>query len=74
MILQISNANSDSAWEVPEPVLRACLQINDLKEREAKLREHAKPVKVHSTEQVEAVLVLDGHEDELSWEELREIL
>lgn len=74
MILQISNANFDSYWEVSESTLRACLEMSDLKERETELRRLIEPVKVHSTEEVEAVLVLDGHEDELSWEELREIL
>lgn len=71
-VLQICEEKSDSFWLVTEELLLQCLEEPDLAKREALLRQGIVPTEIHSTSKVVFVLVLNGHEDEESWEELAE--
>lgn len=74
LIIQVVHKDYDSFWEVPEELLRSCLLNPDVGGRKAALLDGSAPARVHSTREVDMVLVLDGAEDQESWEGVREFL
>lgn len=74
MILQIATLRDDTFWHVEESLLRSCLEVPGLGEREKLLRSGLTPAQVHSEAESDVILVLNGHEDAESWEELAEEL
>ena len=69
-ILQIVRQNNDYFYEVNEEKLLMLEEVLPLKKREEALMLMVTPQAITSTACVEYVLVLDGVEDEASWEEL----
>lgn len=72
--IQICLADNDLFRSISEEKLRACFEEPDLVKRRDLLRESSSPSPVSSLSEVDIVVVTDGHEDEASWEELREEL
>jgi hypothetical protein len=74
LIVQVVHSDYDSFWEVEGELIRRCLQEPDLKRRKICLLDGSKETAVHSTRSVDLVLVLDGVEDQESWQDAQEYL
>lgn len=71
--VQVSTMHEDSFHEIPEDELRRVHALPE-GERKAAFYAAASPVKVGSSDEVDVCLVMDGHGDFESWEDLLEEL
>ena len=71
MIIQVCELDQDYFYEIEEDELLRIRKL-PLEERDEAFREVAKVAKVSTTSEVDAVLCLDGENDEESWQELDE--
>jgi hypothetical protein len=74
MVIQICTLKRDIFREVTLDVLYACLQEPDLQKRAALLLSQVTPTTVSSSDEVDVTVVINGKEDEESWNELKESL
>lgn len=72
ILLQLVGKNHDTFWWVKDEVLEECMAEPDIEKRNARLKGSLIMKSIHSTEEVDVILVLDGVEDGASWEDLRE--
>ncbi len=71
--VQVSTMHEDSFHEIPEDELRRVHALPE-GERKAAFLRAATPASVHSDEEVDVHLVMDGENDQESWDELPEQL
>lgn len=71
VVLQVATRSNDYFVEIDRKKLHSLFEVEDLKERARQFWEATKPFAVTSTGMCDYELVLDGKEDEESWEDLK---
>ncbi len=71
ILVQVTSSNNDRFFSIEKDELRRVSGLAP-EARRAAFYQAAEPAKVHSTDECDFFLVLDGHEDDESWGDLME--